>query len=100
MIMSQMSRERLTDEGLRAGLEGLLGWEEAKGQITKTFTFPTYWSGVQFATRVAEAAEEMDHHPDLLITYCKVIVSVSTHDADGVTALDLELARRANEFVS
>jgi 4a-hydroxytetrahydrobiopterin dehydratase len=97
--MSQMSRERLTDEGLRAGLAGLLGWEEAEGQIARTFTFPTYWAGVLFANKVADAAQVMDHHPDLLITYCKVRVSVSTHDAGGITELDLELAKRANALV-
>lgn len=96
--MSQMSRKRLTDEGLRAGLEGLLGWNEVNEQISKTFIFPTYWSGVLFANKVAETAEAMDHHPDLLISYCKVTVSVSTHDAGGITELDLELARRANGF--
>ncbi len=96
--MSQISRERLTPEGLRAGLALLSGWNEQDGKIEKTFEFSAYWDGVLFASSVARIAEEMDHHPDLLITYQKVSVKISTHDAGGLTPLDLEFARRAEEL--
>lgn len=76
----------------------LSGWNEQDGKIQKTFEFSSYWDGVLFATSVARIAEEMDHHPDMMISYQRVTVSVSTHDAEGITALDLELARRAEEL--
>lgn len=96
--MSQLSREKLTDEGLRAGLEGLPGWDLDSGMLAKTFQFSSYWEGVEFAVFVAKVAEELDHHPDLTIGYQKVRVATSTHDADGITAWDLELAKKASQL--
>lgn len=76
----------------------LSGWNEREGKIQKTFEFTSYWDGVLFASSVARIAEEMDHHPDLLISYQRVTVSISTHDASGITPLDLEFARRTEEL--
>lgn len=76
----------------------LSGWNDVSGKVQKTFDFSSYWDGVLFASSVARIAEEMDHHPDLLISYQKVTVSVSTHDAGGITALDLDFARRTEEL--
>ncbi len=94
--MSQLSREKLTDEGLRAALGDLRGWETESGQLCRTFVFDTYLRGVEFAVAVAAVAEELDHHPTLTIGWQKVTFAVSTHDAGGITEWDFELARRAD----
>ena len=68
------------------------GWHGDETLIWCEWTFDTYLDGVHFAERVAQQAESAGHHPDLLICYRKVRVSYTTHDAGGVTALDLSEA--------
>jgi 4a-hydroxytetrahydrobiopterin dehydratase len=73
-------------------------WQGDGTLIWREWTFPTYLDGVHFAERVAQQAEAVKHHPDLLITYKKVRVSYTTHDAGGVTALDLEEAASLDDL--
>lgn len=75
------------------------GWREEYGYIEKKYFFELYITGAIFAMKVAELAQYADHHPDILITYKKVTVTTSTHDAgDTVTEKDLSLARQVNEL--
>ena len=60
----------------------------------KTYTFERFADGIAFVDRVAVAADEMDHHPDIDIRYTKMTMSLSTHDAGGITASDLHLAEK------
>ena len=83
---------KLTDEQITMRLSGLNGWQVVDGQLTKTFDFNTYLAGLEFGTDIGYAAEKMDHHPDLLITWRKVKVSVSTHSEGGITEKDFALA--------
>ena len=83
---------KLSEEQVRTRLTGFPGWLVIDGQLTKTFEFDTYLAGLEFGTDVGYAAEKMDHHPDLLITWRKVKVSVSTHSEGGITAKDFALA--------
>ncbi len=85
---------KLTAEQITAGLAGLPGWSAEDGALVKTFTFPTFPAGVAFVDRVAVAAEEMGHHPDITISYTRITMRLSTHDEGGVTEKDLALARR------
>lgn len=88
-------RERLSDEAVAAFVAargGDAGWARAGDALSRVYSFPDYGAGVGFAVRVALLAERRDHHPDLLITWCKVRVSWSTHDAGGITGLDVEMA--------
>ena len=75
-------------------------WSVSDGKVTRTFVFATYAAGVVFASAVAHIADSMDHHPDLLIGYQKVSVSVNTHDVGGISPLDFELARKISGLVS
>ena len=75
-------------------LESLDGWEIVNGELVKVFAFGAYLDGVEFAKRCAELAEEMNHHPDLLIQWRKVRVSIVTHSAGGLTELDFEYAEK------
>jgi 4a-hydroxytetrahydrobiopterin dehydratase len=95
-----MSREKLTEEAIRAGLADLEGWSLAAdgGAIEKTFTFRNFSEAFGFMTRTALAAEKMDHHPDWSNVYKTVRVSLSTHDRGGVTELDMQLAGKMNRL--
>ena len=86
---------KLDAEARRAALAGLAGWSEAGGRdvITKTFTFKNFSEAFGFMARVALAAEKMDHHPEWSNVYRTVTVTLSTHDAGGVTERDITLAR-------
>ena len=79
----------------RAGALGRVkNWREADGgkAITKTFAFDDFSAAFGFMTRVALIAEKMDHHPDWSNSYDKVVVTLSTHSAGGVTDADILLA--------
>jgi len=81
--------------GAQAGLDQLTGWVRAAGArdaISKTFKFGDFKTAFGFMTSCALKAEQMDHHPEWFNVYNRVEVTLTTHDADGVTALDVELA--------
>ena len=83
---------RLSDLEIQRALGSLPGWSRRSDVLTKTFNWPTFGQGIAFVTRVAKAADAMNHHPDIDIRYTKVTCALSTHDAGGITELDLELA--------
>ena len=73
----------------------LPGWSHAGDTLTKTFTFGSFREAIAFMVRVAFDAEALNHHPDWINVYNRVVVRLNTHDAGGkVTAKDIELARR------
>ncbi|MBW7972679.1 4a-hydroxytetrahydrobiopterin dehydratase [Bradyrhizobium sp. BR 10289] len=90
--------ERLTAETRKQALGGIPGWAEVSGRdaIGKTFVFKDFNEAFGFMTRAALVAEKMDHHPEWRNVYKTVEVVLSTHDAGGVTALDIELAKAMN----
>jgi len=82
--------------GAAEALRDLPGWKAVEGDrdaIARTFIFADFNTAFGFMARVAMKAETMDHHPEWSNIYNRVEVVLTTHDADGVTALDLELAR-------
>jgi len=90
------ARAVLSAEQLRTRMPS--GWRGDTAAIWREWTFDTYLDGVQFAERVAQQAESVQHHPDLLITFRRVRVTYSTHDAGGVTALDVSEAASIREL--
>ncbi len=81
--------------GAAAALSQLTGWEAVEGRdaISKTFRFKDFNAAFGFMTRVALEAEKRDHHPEWFNVYNRVEVILTTHDADGVSALDVALAQ-------
>jgi 4a-hydroxytetrahydrobiopterin dehydratase len=69
-------------------------WEVKSELLCRVFDFHTYLEGALFAIKVAHVAEDLDHHPDILIGYRKVSVSVNTHSVNGISSYDFELAKR------
>lgn len=92
--MSGLERRKLSEAEMSEALATTSGWSITEGMLTRWFEFPSYKGGVVFANAVAWIADGMDHHPDLFIGYQKVRVSTVTHDQDGLTPIDFELAKR------
>ena len=88
-------RAKLTGEARRAAIAGLAGWSETPGRdaISRTYVFGDFNEAFGFMARVALVAEKMDHHPEWSNVYKTVAVMLSTHDAGGVTELDIQLAQ-------
>lgn len=92
-----MSRPQRLEEGeIRAALGELPGWTLAGSKLHREFRFADFVAAFGFMSRVALVAEKMDHHPEWSNVYSRVTVDLTTHDAGGITALDVELARRMN----
>jgi 4a-hydroxytetrahydrobiopterin dehydratase len=87
-----MAPERI---GAETALAGLDGWRAAEGRdaLVKSFRFEDFNAAFGFMTRVALLAEKMDHHPEWSNVYNRVDVLLATHEAGGVTARDVEMAR-------
>ena len=68
------------------------GWEYVDKKISKTFDFNTYMEGIEFVIKIADLAEKNNHHPDITIGWCRVDVSISSHDMGGVTTKCVNLA--------
>lgn len=95
-----MSPLPLKPAAIAAALDTLPGWELHGAAITKTWKFKTYLAGIDFVNQIAKAAEELDHHPDLLVCWRRVHATLSTHVAGGLTEYDVELARRIEMIAS
>ena len=80
-------------------LKRLSGWKLVKGRnaISKTFKFKNFTEAFGWMTSMALYAEKKDHHPEWFNVYSTVEVTLSTHDAGGVTSLDLDMAREMNQ---
>ncbi|HEV7524407.1 MAG TPA: 4a-hydroxytetrahydrobiopterin dehydratase [Acidimicrobiia bacterium] len=87
----------LSGSELAAALCALAGWSRAGDEIEKTFELATFADAIAFVVRVGFLAEAANHHPDLDIRWRKVRVGLTTHDAGGLTVLDIELAQKIDE---
>jgi len=75
-------------------------WTVGEDKITRTLEFSSFKEAIGFVNKVAEAAEQMDHHPDIRVhSYKKVDIELTTHDAGGVTKKDYELAKEIDMLV-
>ena len=75
-------------------LAGVPGWIQTRAVIARTFVFKDFPAAIRFVAKVARLAEKAWHHPDIDIRWNKVTLTLTTHDAGGLTAKDFELARR------
>ncbi len=92
----------LSDEERKAALATLDGWHEAadRDAICRTFTFKNFNQAFGFMTRSALLAEKMDHHPEWFNVYRTVEVTLTTHDAGGVTELDVKMAKAMDRYAA
>jgi 4a-hydroxytetrahydrobiopterin dehydratase len=94
--------QKLTGEARKQALASIKGWSETKDRdaIAKTFTFKNFNEAFGFMTRAALVAEKMDHHPEWSNVYKTVEVTLSTHDAGGLTELDVKLAQAMDRIAT
>ena len=92
--------EKLAGEARKQVLAELPGWSEAEGRdaIQKSFKFKTFNEAWGFMSRVALAAETMNHHPEWFNVYNRVDIVLSTHDCGGLSELDVKLAKRIDRY--
>ena len=84
----------LNDEDVERRLGELDGWRRERDAIAKEFELDDFKGSVDFVNRLTPVAEEMNHHPDLSISWNKVTVTVTTHSEGGLTENDFELASK------
>ena len=83
---------RLSQDEITKRLHDLRGWDIREGKLTKAYTLPDFVGAVAFVDRIAPVAESQGHHPDLQVSWGRVVVQLTTHDAGGLTAKDFKLA--------
>lgn len=84
----------LTEDEIAARLDGLSGWRRAGDAIEREFELRDFVGSIGLVNEIAPVAEEMNHHPDLAISWNRVTATLSTHSEGGLTENDFELARR------
>jgi 4a-hydroxytetrahydrobiopterin dehydratase len=92
--------QKLTPDARRSALAKLTGWSEVAGRdaIARKFAFKDFNEAFGFMARAALVAEKLDHHPEWFNVYNRVEVTLSTHDAGGVTERDITLAEAMNRL--
>ena len=90
------SREKLTEQEIKERVATLNGWTALCGKLHKEFRFLDFVQAFGFMCSVALIAEGMGHHPEWSNVYNRVVIDLATHDAGGITALDVEFARRVD----
>lgn len=91
----------LTEAEIQKALKNSEFWQRtgAKGQaIQRTWKFPRFKDSISFVGQVAEKADQEDHHPDILVQYDRVTLTLSTHDADGLSERDFRFAKICDEL--
>ena len=89
-----MAIKKLTEAQVQSALKDLPEWSEVSESIQRTYQFASFIESMAFVNKVAEAAESDQHHPDILIRYNKVTLTLSTHDAGGISKKDFALAKK------
>ena len=87
----------LTASEIDIALQNLPGWARAGSAIERVFQFDNFVQAMKFVNRIADAAEAANHHPDILINYNKVTLTLVSHDSGGVTHRDIRMAGKVNE---
>jgi 4a-hydroxytetrahydrobiopterin dehydratase len=81
-----------------SALHSLPGWKLNGNAIERAYEFPNFVQAMEFVNRVAEAAEAVNHHPDITVSYNKVKLALTSHDSGGVTQRDIRMAGKLNEL--
>ncbi len=88
----------LTEDKIKSALLQLNNWKLLDNRIEKKFVFTDFLEAIQFINAVATIAEAMQHHPEWNNVYNKVTVTLTTHDAGGITQKDITLAEKMDEI--
>lgn len=91
---------KLSPSEISEKMKGITGWQLGDHAIKKEYVFDSFMPAIDFVNRVAKLAEDADHHPDILINYRRVTMTLSTHSAGGLTANDFDLAPKIDGVVT
>lgn len=86
----------LSNSEIDVALQQLPGWTKNGNAIERHFQFANFAQAMEFVNRIAEAAEAVNHHPDILVSYNKVTLTLVSHDSGGVTQRDILMAGKIN----
>ena len=86
--------KKLTQTELDTAIAQLSEWKLVNDKLNKTFKFKDFVTAFGFMTKVAIVSEKMDHHPELFNVYNRVVIDLTTHDAGGISNLDIDLAKK------
>lgn len=89
---------KLSEEQIKAELQGLQGWSVVNGKLHKDFVFDDFIEAFGFMCKAAIHIEKMNHHPEWFNVYNKIAIDLVTHDAGGITQNDVSLARTLNSL--
>ena len=89
---------KLAEAEVERALQDLPEWGLVGESINRTYAFADFRAAMAFVNAVAESAERLQHHPDILVRYSKVTLTLSTHDANGITTKDFDFAREADRL--
>lgn len=90
----------LTDPEIQQALTSLNGWQRNGPAIQRVFRFADFKQAMQFVNKIAEAAEQANHHPDIDIRYNTVTMALVSHDSGGVTQRDVRMAENINKIAA
>jgi 4a-hydroxytetrahydrobiopterin dehydratase len=93
-----MKKVKLTPDEIRERLERFPQWRYVDERLERVCETGTFVNGVDLVVKIGAMAEEMNHHPDIRLSYPRVVVSTRTHDVDGITDTDFDLARRIESW--
>lgn len=88
----------LTDLEIQNALGSLSGWKKNGTAIQRIFEFPDFKAAMQFVNKIADVAEQANHHPDIDVRYNKVTMSLVSHDSGGVTSRDVRMAGKISQI--
>ena len=91
-----MAAAKLSDEDVQQHMAHLPGWTRQGDAITRQYLFADFAHALQFVNVVGEAAEDVQHHPDMDVRFNTVTLSLTTHDSGGLTLADMEMAASAD----
>ncbi|NUN66001.1 4a-hydroxytetrahydrobiopterin dehydratase [Pseudanabaena biceps] len=93
-----MNPQKLTDKQITEAIAQLPEWKVVNGKLNRAFKFDSFVEAFTFMTKVAFAAEKMVHHPEFFNVYNRVVIDLTTHDVDGISNLDIDLAQKINDL--
>ncbi|HIW90993.1 MAG TPA: 4a-hydroxytetrahydrobiopterin dehydratase [Candidatus Corynebacterium avicola] len=95
-----MSKNILSETEIQSELQtaSLDGWKVVEGLLTVTYDTKDFATGLRLVNLIGAAAEDADHHPDIVLTYPQVEVSLISHDVGGLTSRDVDMAKRTSEL--
>jgi len=94
-----MEDKRLSKEEIEKKIKELSDWKEESEKIIKEYEFPNFKSAFDFVNKIVKIAEYENHHPDILLSYKKIKVFLTTHKLDGLSDKDFSIAKKIDEIL-